>query len=55
MSKEILIEIIVPIATAILGFFGGMHYEKNKSKQKIKGNNYGQIAGRDINNVPNKK
>ena len=55
MEKEILIDVIVPLITAILGFFGGCHFEKNKTKQKISGNNYGNIAGRDIKNVHNKK
>ena len=32
--KEILIDVVVPLITAILGFFGGCHFEKNKTKQK---------------------
>lgn len=55
MIKEILIEIIVPLVSAVFGFFGGMRYEKNKSNQNVKGDNNGTMAGRDINNVHNKK
>lgn len=55
MDKEILIDVVVPLITAILGFFGGCHFEKNKAKQKISGNNYGNVAGRDIKNVHNEK
>lgn len=55
MDKEILIKIVVPIITAVLGFFGGCHFEKNKVNQKISGDNYGDLAGRDIKNVHNKK
>ena len=55
MKKEILIDIVIPLVTAILGFLGGSHFEKNKSKQKITGDNYGKVAGRDIKNVHNEK
>ena len=51
MNKEILIDIVVPLITAILGFFGGCHFEKSKTKQKILGDNNGNVAGRDIENV----
>lgn len=53
--EDILIKIVVPIITAVLGFLGGCHFEKNKSKQKISGDNNGNVAGRDINNVYNQK
>ena len=55
MDKEILIDIVVSLVTAILGFFGGCHFEKNKSKQKITGDNYGNVAGRNIKNVHKEK
>jgi len=55
MDKEILIDIAVPLVTAILGFFGGCHFEKSKSKQKITGDNHGNVARSDIKNVHKEK
>lgn len=54
MDKEILIKVIVPLVTAVLGFLGGCHFEKHKINQKISGDNYGNVAGGNIN-VHNKK
>jgi hypothetical protein len=56
---EVLEKVIVPIVVAILsgifGFFGGCKFEQYKNNQKINGDNNGNIAGRDIKNVYNKK
>lgn len=52
---EVFEKIIIPIITLIVGLFGGIHYEKNKVKQKILGDNKGNMVGRDIKNVHNKK
>ena len=35
MDKEILIDVVVPLITAILGFFGGCHFEKNKTGKAV--------------------
>ena len=53
--ESILIDVVVPIITAILGFWGGCSFEKYKNNQKISGDNNGKIAGRDMNNVSNQK
>lgn len=55
MDKAILINVIVPLVTAVLGFLGGCHFEKNKIKQNISGDNSGNVAGGNIKNVYNKK
>jgi len=52
---EIFEKIIVPIITAVLGFLGGLKYEKHIINQKNLGDNNGNIAGGNIKNVYNKK
>lgn len=57
MENEVLnfcIQVVVPIITAIIGFFGGCKFEQYKNNQKINGDNNGNIAGRDMKNVSNK-
>ena len=50
-TKEIIIEIVIPVITAVLGFLGGlfsgMHVERKKTKNVV--HLEGNAKARDIN------
>lgn len=51
-------DLIISIVSALLGFFGGIKYQKTRTmkiEQKIKGNNNVQQINGDINNANNGK
>lgn len=50
---EIIVNVVIGIVSAVLGFIGGIKYQKTRTikiEQKIKGNNNVQHLRGDINN-----